>query len=104
MVIYIDFDRTMFDTDHFIKDLYALMEKRKVNLTIFERIREEQKEQGFNWYNILLEVEKECPFDKEIFSEIEEFIKNDLIYLYPDTREFLDYLRKKKYHLCMFTA
>ena len=56
-MIYIDFDRTLFDTDAFLKDLEKLLEKDNISLQLFNEYKVKQHN-GFNPYEIVKNIQK----------------------------------------------
>ena len=103
MKIYLDFDRTLFDTNTFLDEIYKLINKYDISKNIFEESKIKLKEKGFNIYWILNEVKKKCHFDKEIYDEINELMKNSFIFIYADVIDFLKKLKEKHYEIILLT-
>ncbi len=100
--IYLDFDRTLFDTDTFIIDLFKVLNK-KIDLSLFQKYYEEEKNKGFNPYHILKIIEtKEKINTKDLIKDLDVFMNNLDKYIYPDTIPFLKKI-KKKYEINLFT-
>ena len=102
MKIYVDFDRTLFDCDCFLDDLYAVVDKYEISVP-FREYQNQCKKKGFNPYTILDLVKKEYDFDDAVYQEIDDLMNNGKKYLYSDAYSFLDYLRKKGYEIIILT-
>lgn len=87
--IYIDFDRTLFDTDNFLKDLetiiYKYVSKNKYNLVL-------KKLKYYNIFNII----ENLSLDKNLFNDV---LNNTNKYLFPDTITFLDFLKENNFKI-----
>ena len=46
MKIYVDFDRTLFDCDKFLEDLYALINKYNISKELFKECQNQCKKKG----------------------------------------------------------
>lgn len=97
--IYLDFDRTLFDTDAFIKDMNKVLEK-DIDLLLFEEYKRRDEKKGFNPYRII----KMMNIDNkdEIYQNLDNLMNNVSKYLYPDTIPFLEKMQKE-YDLYIFT-
>ena len=103
MKVYIDFDRTLFDCDSFLVDLYSIIQKYKIPKKIFKDSQIQCKKIGFNPYIILKKVEKEFSFNHEIYNDIDKLLNNTSKYLYDDTISFLKYLKSSGYEIIILT-
>ena len=104
MKIYIDFDRTHFNTDLFIKDLNIIKEKYHISEELFQKYSlKTHEKQGFNPLDILKQMEKEVSIDKRIYNDIEELFLHDKKYLYDDVIDFLKKAKKKNYKIILLT-
>lgn len=103
MNIYIDFDRTLFDTDMFLKDLHNLLKNNNVDMEIFNKYQDELKENGFNPFDILKKMENDSPFNNDVYKQLDELIENSNTYVYSDVDRFLEILKEKKYHIILLT-
>lgn len=103
MNIYIDFDRTMFNSDAFLSDLDNILDSYNLSPTLFYEYAKKDSENGFNPYHILEIMQKDIPFDKEIIRKLDEIIISDQKYLYDDVIPFLKYLKDKRYQLILLT-
>ena len=101
MKIYIDFDRTLFNTDSFLKDFNNILEENDVDKWIFLKYKQELSEKGFNPFDILKKVEKESPFNKDVYNQIDKFLKNSSNYVYNDALSFLE--NNKDYYITLLT-
>ena len=99
MNIYIDFDRTLFDTDKFLIDLYNIIVNSKIDLYEFKKIKLKEKKNGFNPYNVLEKMQ----VNSDIYQKIDELISNCDNYLYSDSEEFLKKLKEKNYNIILLT-
>lgn len=103
MEVYIDFDRTLFDCDSFLGDLYSIIQKYKIPKKIFKDSQIQCKKMGFNPYIILEKVEKHCSFNHEIYNDIDKLLDNTSSYLYADALLFLNNLKKSGYEIIILT-
>lgn len=103
MKIYVDFDRTLFDCDKFLGDLYALINKYNITKELFRDCQNQCKKMGFNPYNILNLVKEKFSFDEELLHEINILIGNTSEYLYYDAIPFLKYLKDHNYEIIILT-
>ena len=103
MKIYLDFDRTLFDTNAFLEEIYHIIDKYNISLEIFNKYKDKVINNGFNCYNILREIGKDFYVNEKIYKEIDDLIKNDSIFIYADVKEFLDYLKSKNYEIILLT-
>ena len=103
MKAYVDFDRTLFDCDKFLGDLYALINKYKITKDVFKECQSQCKKKGFNPYIILELVKEKYDFDNQLFSEIDNLMTKTKDYLYSDTIDFLEYLKKLNYEIIILT-
>ena len=103
MKVYIDFDRTLFDCDSFLVDLYSIIQKYKIPKKIFKDSQIQCKKIGFNPYIILKKVEKEFSFNHEIYNDIDKLLNNTSKYLYDDSILFLKKLKKCGYKIIILT-
>lgn len=99
MNIYLDFDRTLFDTDHFYSNILKIIENNGISLDLFNTYKDKLKNNGFNPKDILDALKKEITFDEKVYLEIEELIKKSFQYIYDDVITFLKKMKEKKYHL-----
>lgn len=103
MKVYVDFDRTLFDCDRFLMDLYAIISKYNISKEVFKECQNQCKKKGFNPYNILNLVNQKYPIDENIYKEINSLMKKTNEYLYPDSISFLKYLKSLKYEVIILT-
>ena len=103
MNIYVDFDRTLFDCDKFLDDLYLLISKYDIPKDIFRNCQIQCKNQGFNPDIILNEVQKEYSFDNKVYQDINDLIAKTSSYLYTDSINFLKYLKENGYKTIILT-
>ena len=103
MKVYIDFDRTLFDCDRFLEDLYSLINKYMIPKTTFKECQGQCKKKGFNPHNILDLVKEKYDFDEKLYTEVSNLIRNSSSYLYQDTLPFLDYLKSLNYEIIILT-
>ena len=90
MKIYLDLDRTLFNTDLFLEDLYHLL-KDDIDLNEFQKIQHDEKEDGFNPYKIL----KRMHAPLETLKKIDNFMKEVAKYVYRDVFPFIKDLHQK---------
>ena len=103
MNIYIDFDRTLFDTDLFIKDLEDIIESNGITVDKFLKYVNKDKENGFNIYSILNLMENDIKVDSDVYKKIDKIIENSEHYIYSDVYEFVKMCKDKKYRIFVLT-
>ncbi len=103
MKIYIDFDRTLFDTNRFLAELYNLFRESGVNIEQFDKIRKESSIEGFNCYQLLTKLKKTHPFNENIYLKVERFMECVLRFLYQDAEVFLQKAREMNYEIILLT-
>ena len=103
MKIYVDFDRTLFDCDRFLEDLYSLINQYNIPKSIFKECQNQCKRKGFNPHIILNLVKEKYEFDDNLFYEINNLIRNTSEYLYDDAISFLEYLKSKNFEIIILT-
>lgn len=103
MKIYVDFDRTLFDCDKFLEDLYSLINNYNIPKSLFKECQNQCKRRGFNPHIILSLVKEKYDFDDKLIYEIDNLIGNTSEYLYPDAISFLEYLKKIGYEIIILT-
>ena len=103
MKVYVDFDRTLFDCDKFLGDLYNLINKYNITKEEFKECQNQCKKKGFNPYIILDLVKEKNDFDDRLYDDVKRLMGNTKKYLYPDTVSFLEYLKKINYDVIILT-
>ena len=103
MKIYLDFDRTLFDTNTFLKEIYHIIEKYNISFFIFNKYKNKILDKGFNCYKIVENISKDYPIDQNIYKEFDLLIENDSIFIYSDVIEFLYFLKKNNYNIILLT-
>ncbi len=103
MKIYLDFDRTLFDTNTFLKEIYIILNKYNIPLDIFDEYKKRFNKMGYNCYKILQEMEKKYFIDNKVYNELDNLIKNDNIFIYADVIKFLDYLKNNNFEIILLT-
>lgn len=103
MKIYIDFDRTLFDCDRFLEDIYKIIDKYHIPKELFKECQSQCKRKGFNPYLILNKVEKSFSFNEKLYQEVALLMSNTANYLYSDSISFLKYLKEKGYYIVILT-
>lgn len=98
MKIYLDLDRTLFNTDLFLEDLYHLL-KDDIDLNEFQKIQHDEKEDGFNPYKIL----KRMHAPLETLNKVDNFMKEVAKYVYRDVFPFIKDLHQKGYWVILLT-
>ena len=93
MKIYIDFDRTLFNTSKFLEDFYKILNDYKIPMDLFEKIRIENKNDGFNPFVILEKLRKVYKFNNSLYVELEHLLESDSMYIFDDVEKFLKYLK-----------
>lgn len=89
MTIYFDFDRTLFDTEKFIKDMEQIIIDENIELDLFYQCKKYCKGKGFNPFVILDNIPN-ISKDNDIYRKIEELIQNTYQYVFDDVKPFLE--------------
>ncbi len=103
MKIYVDFDRTLFDCDKFLDDMYKIISKYNIDKSLFKECQNQCKRKGFNPHTILNLVKEKYDFNEELFHEINMLIGSTNNYLFPDAIPFLEYLKSLNYDIIILT-
>ena len=103
MNVYIDFDRTLFDTGAFFKDLENILELNGVPFNEFLKYAKEDEENGFNIFTILNVMKKDIKINSGIFEKINELFKNSETYIYDDAYDFIAKLKERGYKVFILT-
>lgn len=103
MKIYVDFDRTLFDCDKFLEDLYSLINQYNIPKSLFKDCQNQCKKRGFNPHIILSLVKEKYDFDDNLIYEIDNLIRKTSEYLYEDAISFLEYLKSLNYEIIILT-
>jgi FMN phosphatase YigB (HAD superfamily) len=103
MKVYVDFDRTLFDSDKFLRDLHALINQYNIPDEVFKDCQNQCYDKGFNPYNILDLVKEKMTFDDKLYDDISKLLKRSKDYLFDDTILFLKYLKSLKYEIVILT-
>lgn len=103
MKVYVDFDRTLFDCERFLGDLYELINHYGIDKLLFKECQNQCIKKGFNPYVILDSVKKKHQFDDKLYEEIKDLIKKTNAYLFSDAITFLKYLKDNNYKTILLT-
>ena len=103
MKIYFDFDRTLFDTKTFLERIYSILKEYEIPLDLFDRIRLENKDDGFNLFGILEKVKEIHPFNTALYTDLERLIECDRMFLFADVEKVLEKLKKLNCKLYILT-
>ncbi len=103
MKIYFDFDRTLFDTKAFLEELYQILKKHNIPIDLFDKIRLEDKDNGFNCFRILEKLKDNYSFNSSLYVDLEHLLECDSRYLFNDSEELLKYLKEHHYQLILLT-
>ena len=103
MTIYLDFDRTLFDTEKFIQDLEKLIIENNVDIKLFNDYKANYKKEGFNPEFILKEMEKDYSFNHDVYQKIDELLQLSYQYIYSDVVIFLNKCHDNNYPVCLLT-
>ena len=103
MKIYLDFDRTLFDCDRFIEDLYKILSYYNIPRKIFLECQSKCQDIGFNIYYILDLIKEKCQLDSRVYDEISKIMTRTNEYLYDDSVPFLKYLKSFNYDVIILS-
>ena len=103
MKIYFDFDRTLFNTKVFYEDIYKKLEEYKISPQLFDKIRIESKNEGFNLFGILEKINKIKPFNNSLYVELEHIFECSSMYVFDDVEPLLKYLKEINCKLYILT-
>ena len=101
MRIYVDFDRTIFDCERFIKDFFELLQNYSISRDDFTKYQNQFKD--INPYIILDTMSKEKNINKGVYGAIDELIEQSRDYLFCDAIPFLEYLKNKNYQVSILS-
>jgi len=107
---FVDFDKTIFDCDKFEKDMWAIFERHGVGLedysATYKKSLNTVSSDLFD-YSFLEHVD----FLKELDYDLDDSVVAELVslldknnYLFPDTEEFLQFLRENTKTMILLTA
>lgn len=94
MKYYIDFDNTLFNTEKFYNDLLKIVKKYNINRNDIELYYKNNDNRLFNPIIIINNLIKDEKQNKEMQKEIKKFFRDLSIYLYDDTLNFLEVIKK----------
>lgn len=103
MKIYVDFDRTLFDCEKFLRDMYALIRQYNIDEAVLKKCQNQCRKKGFNPYIILDLIKENYRFDEKLYQDIDNLIENTDKYLFSDAISFLKYLKTNKYEVILLT-
>lgn len=103
MTIYIDFDRTIFDTDKFLENLKDILVSNGISVDLLLDYVNKDQANGFNIYNALKLMEKDVNVNSNVYKEMDKLFKKAEQYLYNDVYDFLKKVKKSGYKIFILT-
>lgn len=103
MKIYFDFDRTIFNTEAFQKEIYRLLKEYNIPIDLFDKIKLKNKDNGFNIFIILEEIKKIYTFNTDLYTELNKLLECDDMFVFDDVENLLKYLKNANYKLFILT-
>ena len=84
--IYLDFDRTIYDTDSLYKDMNEVIKKYGINLEQFEKTKREIFDEPilFNYFKVVEYICNHNNIPLKIIDELQYIINNGDKYVYND--------------------
>lgn len=96
MNLYIDFDRTLFNSSRFLDEMCLLLEKYNISKKVFTLYNSD-----FNPYAVLRNLKETV--DQSIYNELDKVFLNCKKYLYRDAIPFLKYAKDCGYKVVIIT-
>lgn len=103
MKIYIDFDRTIYDTDEFIKDLKTKCLEYGISEDLFNEKVKELYLVHFNCFKLLDTIYEHTLFDKKLYEDFQTILDNGDKYVFTDSILALKTLKQKDYNITILT-
>ena len=103
--IYLDFDRTIYDTDSLYKDMNEVIKKYGINLEQFEKTKREIFEEPilFNYFKVVEYICNHNNISLKVIDELEYIINNVDKYIYNDVENFIKIVKYKGYTVNILT-
>ena len=97
MNLYIDFDKTLFDSTRFLDKLCSVLDKYNMSRELFTTYNND-----FNPYIVLQSIKKPT-FSSKIYDDLNKLFIDSSDYVYDDTIPFLKYMKEKGYRIIIVT-
>lgn len=103
MNIFIDFDRTLYDTDSFLSDLQKVCFVYGIDKELFLDEVNKIYKGLFNCYKLLDNIYLRKEFNKELYNEFRKVLSNGSKYIFNDVISSLKILKKNNYKIILIT-
>ncbi len=105
MDIYVDFDRTLYNTDQLYSDMFKTINNYGITSDMFENGKQEffQKPILFNFIELTRYICNKYNMSPAVISELLTILENGEKYLYSDSNEFLLKMKHKNYNTSILT-
>lgn len=105
MNIYLDFDRTLYNTDKVYNDMLVILQKYKITKKIIKKYKELFFQEPFlyNLFKIISYICNEEELLNQILNELNDILNDWKKYLYDDVFDFLKSLKEKGYIINILT-
>lgn len=103
--IYLDFDRTIYDTDSLYKDMNEIIMKYGIDLEQFEKVKRMIFGEPilFNYFKVIKYISYHNDISLKIIEELENIINNGDKYIYNDVEKFIKNAKSNGYTINILT-
>lgn len=105
MNMYIDFDRTLYDTDKLYRDMFKIINSYGITEKMFEDYKNEFfcKPILFNYIKLIKYICRKENIDYNIILELLNLVQNGEKYLYSDSYDFIKKMKRDNYNVSLLT-
>ena len=105
MDLYIDFDRTLYNTDELYRDMFKVINSYGITNEIFEKSKDEffSKPILFNFIKLTKYICYKYNISYRVLEDLLMILQSGEKYLYDDSYDFLSKLKKNKYNISILT-
>ena len=105
MNMYIDFDRTLYDTDKLYMDMFKIINSYGITEKMFEDYKNEffRKPILFNYIKLIKYICRKENIDYNIILELLNLVQNGEKYLYSDSYDFIKKMKRDNYNVSLLT-
>ena len=103
--MYIDFDRTLYDTDKLYMDMFKIINSYGITEKMFEDYKNEffRKPILFNYIKLIKYICRKENIDYNIILELLNLVQNGEKYLYSDSYDFIKKMKRDNYNVSLLT-
>lgn len=105
MNIYVDFDRTLYNTDELYNDMFKVINSYGITCELFEINKEEYftKPILFNFIKLTKYICNKYNISLDVITELLMILANGEKYLYSDSSDFLLKMKERNYNVSLLT-